>query len=424
MKLATDTGCAVVIVAAGRGSRAISPKNGSAPQQPFAAQQVVTQPIATQQVAKQYQKLDHRTMLAHTLDAFIKHPKVSQIQVVIHADDETEYQTTLAEITKRDKLLPSVTGGVDRQRSVLNGLEALIAEGFLPNAPVLIHDAARPFISSEIIHEITAKIKPKQGAIPTVPIVDTIKRGADGAILETVSRVGLYGAQTPQGFILSDILAAHKAAHDQGITGFTDDADIAQWAEIKVTMVEGSRDNFKITTGEDLTLAREKLNQNLPDIRTGQGYDSHIFDESSDLYLCGVKIDHSHGLKGHSDADVGLHALTDALLGTIASGDIGSHFPPSDPQWKGANSQQFLTHAVELIKDDGGIINHVDVTLICEMPKIGPHRDKMRAKMAELLEIEVSRVSLKATTNEQMGFIGRGEGMAAMATATVIFGTN
>ncbi|MEO0909338.1 MAG: 2-C-methyl-D-erythritol 2,4-cyclodiphosphate synthase, partial [Pseudomonadota bacterium] len=255
-------------------------------------------------------------------------------------------------------------------------------------------------------------------------IADTIKKAnKDGSVIETVDRTDLYLAQTPQGFLIGEIEGAHGKAAEQNLNDFTDDAAVAEWAGLKVRLVEGNKENTKITTVEDLEAARKKLamENRIADVRTGNGYDIHTLGPGDGVILCGVKVPHDQSLQGHSDADVGLHALTDALLGTIGAGDIGSHFPPSDAKWKGANSDQFLLHALSLVKDAGGTITNMDVTIICEAPKIGPHRDTMRAHLAELCGLELNRISVKATTNEKIGAIGREEGIAALASTTVVF---
>jgi len=288
---------------------------------------------------------------------------------------------------------------------------------------VLIHDAARPFINPKTISDVIDAIKPTNGAVPAAPVFDTLKKtNSNGIVENTISRDGLFAAQTPQGFHFQTILNAHQKAQQGGLHDFTDDSALAEWAQIPVKIVESTANNKKLTTNEDIQEARRSMNTLLPDVRTGHGYDVHILVEGNSIRLCGVDIKHDKRLDGHSDADVGLHALTDALLGAVASGDIGSHFPPSDNQWKGAESDQFLRHAAKVVTDKGGIITHCDVTLVCEEPKIGSHRDAMREKIADILELSIDRISVKATTNERVGFIGREEGIAALATATVVMG--
>jgi 2-C-methyl-D-erythritol 4-phosphate cytidylyltransferase / 2-C-methyl-D-erythritol 2,4-cyclodiphosphate synthase len=369
---------------------------------------------------KQYCLVGGQTVLRRTIEAFANHPEIRYVLCVIRTGDEDLYEETVAGLNS-DKLLKPVAGGATRQLSVSNGLEALAA---LQPAGVLVHDAARPFISAQCIADTLAALTRYDGAIAATPVTDTLKRGEGGRSAGTVSREGLWRAQTPQTFHYAKILAAHRAARDR--TDFTDDAAIAEWHGLSVALVDNTSENMKITTAEDLRMADLIVTGGAPaalaDIRCGTGFDVHAFEDGDHVWLCGVAIPHSHKLKGHSDADAGLHALTDALLGTIGAGDIGDHFPPSDPQWRGADSTVFLIHAVKLVREKGGRIANADVTLICERPKIGPHRDAMRARMAELLGVEIERVSVKATTSEGLGFTGREEGIAALATATVAFG--
>ena len=282
---------------------------------------------------------------------------------------------------------------------------------------MLIHDAARPLIDADTISAVRAKLDEVPAAIAAVPVTDTLKRGdADGMIAGTVERAGLWRAQTPQGFRFPDILKAHR---DLAGAELTDDAAVAENAGLGVALVQGNADNLKVTNQDDMARAALTMSAALPDVRTGLGFDVHRFAPGDHVVLCGVKVPYEARLDGHSDADVGLHALTDAILGALAAGDIGSHFPPSDPQWRGADSALFLRHAVGMVRERGGVIAHVDVTLICERPKIGPHREAMVARMAELLDLAPDRVSVKATTTERLGFTGRGEGIAAQAVATI-----
>ena len=386
----------VVIVAAGRGER-----------------------LGTKGGPKQYRLLAGETVLQHTISCFIKHPDIAAIQVVIHADDRTLYEKAVSE---NIKLLLPVIGGSSRQASCKAGIDAVSDQGF---KKVLIHDAARPFVSQSTITNVLTGIKSGTGALPATAIADTIKKANSEAIIQnTISRENLYLAQTPQGFLYKEISQAHSQAMTNNPHGFTDDAAVAEAAGLSVKIVEGNSDNFKITTKDDLSAAEEKLSMhaNIPDVRTGSGYDVHTLGPGDKVILCGLEISHTQSLQGHSDADVGLHALTDALLGTIGAGDIGSHFPPSDPQWKGASSDRFIEHAVKLVREAGGVIANMDVTIICEAPKIGPHRDAMREKISQICGIELSRISVKATTNEKIGFIGREEGIAALATVSVSFG--
>jgi len=369
---------------------------------------------------KQYCVAGGKPVLRRTLEAFLTHPEIHAVIAVIRAGDEALYAEAVAGLSS-EKLLTPVPGGATRQLSVKAGLDAL--EELSPRA-VLIHDAARPFISAQCISDTIAALDAADGAIAAAPVTDTLKRGEDGRSAGTVDRAGLWRAQTPQTFIYERIVAAHRAAGER--TDFTDDASIAEWHGLAVALVSNTSENMKITTAEDLVMADLIANggptASLPDVRVGTGFDVHAFEDGDHVTLCGVKVPHDKGLKAHSDGDAGLHALTDALYGTIGAGDIGDHFPPSDPQWRAADSTIFLVHAVKLVAEKGGRITNADVTLICERPKVGPHRDAMRARLAELLGIEIERVSVKATTSEQLGFTGRREGIAALATATVVFG--
>ena len=393
---------AVIIVAAGRGTRA---KN------------------LNLALPKQYAPLGDRTVLARTVAAFATDLRVHTIQVVIHAGDEALYDQALGPL--RHRCRPPVHGGATRQESVLAGLKALRA---VEPTRVLIHDAARPFVTSGDIGRVLDALVTGPAAISAVPVTDTLKRASvAGTILETVDRAGLWAAQTPQGFHFAAILDAHERAAAAGRTGFTDDAAIAEWAGLEVTLVKGSSRNTKLTTAADFAAAEQMLLRDEQtgtriDVRTGTGFDVHRFAAGDAVWLCGVSVPHTHTLDGHSDADVGLHALTDAILGAIGDGDIGQHFPPGDPQWKGAASHLFLRDAVRRVRESGASITNVDITLLCEAPKIGPHRDRMRAAIAEIAGIEIARVGVKATTTEGLGFTGRREGIAAMASATVVFG--
>jgi 2-C-methyl-D-erythritol 4-phosphate cytidylyltransferase/2-C-methyl-D-erythritol 2,4-cyclodiphosphate synthase len=379
---------AALVVAAGRGSR------------------------AARDLPKQYVTLGGKTVLQRTVEALLLHPAVEAIQVVIGDGDEALYHAAVAGLPK---LLPPVTGGATRQHSVRNGLKALA-----PQAPrvVLVHDAARPFIDRDMIERVIAGCDGGHGAIPVQPVTETLKRIEDGAVTATVPRDALATAQTPQGFPFAPLLEAHDKAVHQGATDLTDDAAVAALAGLTVRAVEGSRNNMKLTHPADFAAAERMLTM-ATETRTGQGFDVHTFGPGSAVWLCGVEIPHDKALSGHSDADVALHALTDALLGTIGDGDIGDHFPPSDPQWKGASSDRFLADAARRVREKGGRIVNLDVTLVAEAPKIGPHRAKMQARVAEIAGIGADRVGVKATTNEKMGFIGRGEGIVAMAIATV-----
>ena len=359
---------------------------------------------------KQYLDLAGKPVLRRTVEAFLRHPQVGGIRVVIDPAWRDAYDAAVAGLGLPDP----VAGGASRQDSVRNGLEALAADG----APelVLIHDAARPLIDDSTIAAVIESLRDKPGAIAAVPVADTLKRGNGGTICATVDREGLWRAQTPQGFRFPAILEAHRSAAGLSLT---DDAAVAERAGLAIALVPSKEDNFKVTTSDDLTRATRAIMSSLWDVRTGSGFDVHRFTDGDFVTLCGLRVPHSHGLEGHSDADVGLHALTDAILGALAAGDIGSHFPPSDPRWRGADSAKFLRHAADLVAERGGVIAHADVTIICERPKIGPHRAAMAERIAEILGIELGRVSVKATTTEELGFTGRREGIAAQAVATI-----
>lgn len=363
------------------------------------------------EIPKQYHTLAGRAVLRRTVEAFLNHPAVTGVRVVIQPSHRDLYDTALAGLD----LPEPVAGGASRQDSVRNGLEAL-GQPELPPDLVLIHDAARPLIDAATIQAVVDSLEDAPGALAAVPVADTLKRGAGGRVADTVDRSGLWRAQTPQGFRFPEILAAHRAAAGLDLT---DDSAVAERAGLPVILVPGKEENFKVTTQDDLTRAERLVMQALGDVRTGTGFDVHRFTHGDFVTLCGVAVPHTQRLEGHSDADVALHALTDALLGAIGAGDIGSHFPPSDPQWRGADSGKFLRHAADLVRGRGGMIAHVDVTLICERPKVGPHRAAMVERVAELLEIAADRVSVKATTTERLGFTGRSEGIAAQAVATV-----
>ena len=387
---------AALIVAAGRGARAAGEESRP----------------------KQYCPIGGVPMLSRSIGAFAAHPGVDDILVVIHPDDARLYAAASQPYAGR--LRRAVPGGARRQDSVRAGLEALASE---PPSSVLIHDAARPFVSAELISRVIATLDARQGAVPGLPVTDTLKWVARGQVIGTAERDQLWRAQTPQGFRFETILAAHRAAAQEPAREFTDDAGVAEWFGLDVALVEGAEDNRKLTTPEDLERADELLKPGgaggSATIRVAQGYDVHAFGAGDAVILCGVTIPHPKKLIGHSDADVALHALTDALLGTIAEGDIGVHFPPSDARWRGVASEVFLKHAASLVRERGGTIVHADITLLCEAPRIGPYRDLMRSRIAGMLGVQVAQVSIKATTNEGLGFIGRGEGIAAMATATV-----
>jgi 2-C-methyl-D-erythritol 4-phosphate cytidylyltransferase / 2-C-methyl-D-erythritol 2,4-cyclodiphosphate synthase len=371
---------AALIVAAGRGTRAGGP------------------------VPKQWQPLAGRRVIDHTLAAFERHPAINHIVVVLHPEDMAQADAFA------QRGIHAVTGGADRAASVRNGLAACDGMDL-----VLIHDAARPCVSVEVIDGVLRGLATHQAAAPGLQVTDALWTGDASLVTGTKDRSGLFAAQTPQGFRLEMIRAAHEA-----YTGTAaDDVEVARAAGIAVAITPGSADNLKITHSADFARAARILEHRM-DIRTGNGFDVHAFGPGDHVTLCGVKIPHDQGLVGHSDADVGMHTLTDAIYGALAQGDIGQHFPPSDPQWEGAESKIFLRHAAGLARDMGFAITHVDCTLICETPKIGPHALPMREALAEILDIALDRVSVKATTSERLGFTGRSEGIACMATATLV----
>lgn len=358
-------------------------------------------------IPKQYRLVQGKPLLRHAIDRLQAHPGIDSISVVINPDDRSHYDAAVAGLT----LDQPVAGGATRQQSVLHGLSAL-AEG--PPTLVLVHDAARAFVPATLIDALLAALAESQndGAVPGLLINDSLRRGTihyDAA----VDRAGLFRVQTPQAFRFAPLLAAHRAAP----AGATDELGIAMAAGLRVAITPGDERAFKVTEPQDFAKAAAMMT-NLSS-RAASGFDVHRFGPGDHVWLCGIRIPHSRGLIGHSDADAALHALTDALLGTIGAGDIGDHFPPSDPKWRGAASDQFLAHAASLVRDAGGIIDHVDVTIISEQPKIGPHRAAMRARLAEILGLEVARTSVKATTTEALGFTGRNEGLAAQAIASV-----
>jgi 2-C-methyl-D-erythritol 4-phosphate cytidylyltransferase/2-C-methyl-D-erythritol 2,4-cyclodiphosphate synthase len=380
---------AAVVVAAGQGLRA----GGDLP--------------------KQFRRIAGHTLLEHALSAFVGAPKVTLIQPVIRQDDLSLASTLIGSM---DVLTP-VSGGTTRQASVRAGLEALA-----PRRPdiVLVHDAARPFASASLIARAIEAAEKIGAAIPALPVTDTVKRiDATGRIEATVDRTAIRLVQTPQGFAFPALLEAHRRAAMQGYNDFTDDSALAEWAGMKVGVFQGEPGNIKLTTPEDFLLAEAQQFIPLGDVRTGFGIDVHAFGSGNHVTLGGIRIPNDKALTGHSDADVALHALTDAVLGAISDGDIGAHFPPTDPQWRGASSDRFLDFAVERVRARGGRIAHLDLTVVCEAPRIAAHRDLIRANIARLARIDVERVAVKATTSEKLGFTGRGEGIVAYATATV-----
>lgn len=386
----TSAETVALIVAAGRGRRA----GGGVP--------------------KQYRPVAGRALLRHTLDAFTDHARVGAIQVVIGAGDRPLYDDAVAGLALREPVI----GGDDRQASVLNGLLAIAP---LKPDQVVIHDAARPFVDAELISRTLDALARSPGAIAAVPLGDTLKRASDRdpALIDgTVARNGLWRAQTPQSFRFQDILAAHRAAAGAALS---DDAAVAERAGLAVELVESTEENVKVTTADDLARAERLLGASAASaMRVGMGYDVHRFAAGGDhVMLCGIAVPHDRGLAGHSDADVGFHALVDALLGAVAGGDIGAHFPSSEARWRDADSSLFVDRARALVAEAGGMIVNVDITLICERPRIGPYREAMRERTAELLRIPAAQVSVKATSTDGLGFAGRGEGIAAQATACV-----
>jgi 2-C-methyl-D-erythritol 4-phosphate cytidylyltransferase/2-C-methyl-D-erythritol 2,4-cyclodiphosphate synthase len=376
---------AAIVVAAGSGSRAGTPG-----------------------LPKQYQDVGGKPVLSWALGAFLSHPAIGVVLSVIAAGDEARF----AELGLRhDKLRTPVKGGATRQDSVAAALAALSAD---PPQHVLIHDAARPFVSTELIDRVVAKLATELAVVPALPVTSTLKRVDRDHVVGTVLREGVRAAETPQGFAFDAILAAHRRAADQGRFA-TDDAALVEWMGQPVAVVAGDPANIKLTTAEDIAAARRRFAIDealrLGDVRVGVGIDVHAFGDGRQVMLGGIAIPHDRGVVGHSD--------TDAVLGALAEGDIGVHFPPSDPQWRGASSDRFLAAAAERVKARGGIVAHLDVAIVSEAPRIGPHRDAMRARIAAICGIGVDRVSVKAGTNEKLGFIGRGEGIAAYATATV-----
>ncbi|MGJ5067084.1 bifunctional 2-C-methyl-D-erythritol 4-phosphate cytidylyltransferase/2-C-methyl-D-erythritol 2,4-cyclodiphosphate synthase [Bradyrhizobium oligotrophicum] len=362
---------------------------------------------------KQYRTIGGRTVIHRALAAFADHPEVAVVQPVVNPDDIDIFNAAVSGLRHE---VPA-HGGATRQASVLAGLEALA-----PHKPdiVLIHDAARPFVTPAVISRAIVAAGKTGAAIPVVPVTDTIKEvGTGGDITATPERAKLRIAQTPQTFKFETILEAHRRAAREGLTEFTDDAAIAEWAGLTVATFEGDVANMKLTTPEDFVREEARLAASLGDIRTGTGYDVHAFGEGDHVWLCGLRVPHSKGFLAHSDGDVGLHALVDAILGALADGDIGSHFPPSDMKWKGASSDQFLKYAIERVTARGGRVANLEVTMICERPKIGPLRDQMRARIAEISGVDISRIAVKATTSERLGFTGREEGIAATASATI-----
>ncbi|WP_327754801.1 bifunctional 2-C-methyl-D-erythritol 4-phosphate cytidylyltransferase/2-C-methyl-D-erythritol 2,4-cyclodiphosphate synthase [Sphingobium sp. SJ10-10] len=361
-------------------------------------------------IPKQFRLIGGKPVLTHAFDALARHPVIDSIILVVGAGQEADARTALGE-----RPVAAIIQGADSRRgSVRAGLEHIASSGGA--ARILIHDAARPFLPGAVIDRLLAALAEATGAIPTLPVTDTLVRNEAGRAGEIVDRNGLARVQTPQAFHFDVILAAHRTWDSEREA--TDDAQMVREAGHDVILVAGDERLEKLTYADDFPRAEARL-EAARSIRTGMGYDVHRLTSDEELWLCGIRIPHDRGLAGHSDADVAIHALVDALLGALAEGDIGSHFPPSDPQWRGVASSCFLEYAAERVAKRDGIIEHVDLTLICEAPKIGPHRDAMRARIAEILGLSLDRVSVKATTTERLGFTGRREGIAAQAVATL-----
>lgn len=387
----------ILVVAGGRGSR------------------------AGEGLPKQYRALLGKSLLARTLQSVHDAAPDAALVVAIHADDVALYHRSVEELSPsaRARLLDPAIGGPTRQESVRNGLEALARLTPRPEI-VLIQDAARPFGDAALVGRAIQAAQAHGAAVPGLPLTDTVKQvDAAGVVTATPDRARLRSVQTPQAFAFDLILEAHRAAAAKAGAELTDDGMVAEAAGHAVHVFDGDAANFKLTTAEDFLRAQTVLLGELSDIRTGQGYDVHAFGPGDEVWLGGVPVPHSHGLAGHSDADVLAHAITDAILGALADGDIGAHFPPSDARWKGAASSIFLADAARRVRERGGAIAHVDATIVCEAPKIGPHRDAIRQSLAEIMGVEIGRVAIKATTSERLGFTGRQEGMAALALATV-----
>ncbi|MCI4660286.1 MAG: bifunctional 2-C-methyl-D-erythritol 4-phosphate cytidylyltransferase/2-C-methyl-D-erythritol 2,4-cyclodiphosphate synthase [Neomegalonema sp.] len=395
---------AALIVAAGRGSRA-----GIG-------------------LPKQYRRLGAQTVLTRTLRVFLEPPEIDACLVAIHPDDRALYDQSIESLSTRltqsgakPRLLAPVHGGESRQQTVLRALETLASGAY---THVLIHDAARPFLPSQVLSLCIQTVREGKSCYPALAVVDTLRRHSPDET-GTIDRTDLFHAQTPQCFVLPEILDAHRRFAEHSAT---DDVELAQMAGIDILPLPGARENIKLTTQADFDWAQATLIQDTPpmiDLRTGQGFDVHKFGPNADgstdhVMLCGIRVPHDTGLVGHSDADVGLHALSDALYGALGEGDIGRHFPPSDPQWRGASSDIFLAHAADLVRKRGGRIANLDLTLICERPKITPHAAAMQERCAQITGLEPARISIKATTSEGLGFTGRREGIAALALATVL----
>jgi len=387
---------ATLIVAAGRGSR------------------------AGEGLPKQYRSLGGEPVLSRTLRLFLSHPGIDRVLVVIHPDDRELYEASIGDFAPvSSTLMPCAHGGDTRQASVRNGLEAL---AWSEPDIVLVHDAARPFASADLIGRAVDAARLWGAAVPGVPVTDTIKLiGPRSEVVSTPDRTALRAVQTPQAFRFPLLLDAHRRAAAAKLHDFTDDGALAEWAGETVHVFEGESGNVKLTHPADFAAAERRLKGDSMAYvtRLGTGFDVHAFGEGDHVWLGGIRVPHERGVVAHSDGDVILHALTDAVLGALADGDIGTHFPPSDPQWRGASSDRFLAHAVELVRRRGGILDHLDATLLCEKPRLGPYREAMRQRIAEIAGLRLDQVSLKATTTERLGFTGRSEGIASQAAATL-----
>jgi len=388
---------AALIVAAGRGSR------------------------AGEGIPKQYRSLSGKPVLALSLEAFLRHPGIGKTLAVIHPDDQDLYDESIAALPAEltGHLLPVAHGGETRQDSVRNGLEAFLE--FAP-ARVLIHDAARPFAPRTLIDRALEAAEKWEAAVPGIAVTDTIKVvGSQNEVVSTPDRASLRAIQTPQTFHFASLLEAHRKAAAANLRNFTDDGALAEWAGLTVHVFQGDPLNTKLTHASDFPEAERRLRGSSMTYvtRLGTGFDVHAFGDGDHVWLGGIKVPHDRGVVAHSDGDVILHALTDALLGALADGDIGTHFPPSDPQWRGASSDRFLAHAAALVRGRGGLIDHLDATLLCERPRLGPYREAMRQRIADICGLRLDQVSLKATTTEKLGFTGRSEGIAAQAAATI-----
>lgn len=363
---------------------------------------------------KQFMSFAGKTVIAHSVGTFLRHGSIGAVWVVTGEDQETACRDALASLADNCRF---ATGGASRRESVFNGLNAIAAAGGCDH--VLIHDAARPGLTAAVIDNLLSALNSHEGAVPVLPVADSLSTGEQHELGMPVSRDGLWRVQTPQAFRFGAVMTAH-AQWDERIEA-TDDARMVQAMQGTIAMVQGDAMLDKLTYQDDFGRMEALMTAGWIS-RTGMGFDVHRFEDGDAVHLCGVRVPHDRKLAGHSDADVALHALTDALLGAIADGDIGQHFPPSDPQWKGAASHRFVEFARDRIRARGGIIDHVDLTIICEVPKVGPHRDAMRVALSTMLELDLDRISVKATTTEQLGFTGRREGIAAQAVATVRVG--